>query len=271
MPLEANLIMDSEQAKFILQSFRSSGAHDQETDVQAEPLLAEALEQMKRDPDLAAWFAQEQAFDSVITRKLREVSPPAGLRTEILAGLRVEPPESTARVSRRRWLSGAVAAAGGLLLAAAATWKLRRSDAESATRLAFEKDMSVILDEGFDLDLLAPDHHRAVAWLHQEKAIEGLIVPRGLSALSSVGCRVFDWRDGRVSLICFRTKDNQIIHLFSLPRTALRGDLPGRDPILGVHGNWTMASWTEGTRLYALAGRIDDATLRQLAEPAKTS
>ena len=78
--------MNSTEAKFILQARRPDGADD------AEPRFAEALEQARRDPALAAWLAREQAFDAAVAEKLRSTQPPAGLREAILAGAKVSRP-----------------------------------------------------------------------------------------------------------------------------------------------------------------------------------
>jgi hypothetical protein len=72
--------MTNEEAQFLLQGYRPDGR-----DAQA-PQLAEALEQMKRDPTLQRWFEEQQAFDKAITEKLRSEPIPPGLKGDILAG-----------------------------------------------------------------------------------------------------------------------------------------------------------------------------------------
>src|SRR5256885_15392838 len=71
--------MNEQEARLILQAYRP-GAQDQ-----SDPRFAEALQEAARNPQLARWFAEEQAFDQAIAAQLAALPAPFGLKTRILA------------------------------------------------------------------------------------------------------------------------------------------------------------------------------------------
>lgn len=72
--------MNNEEAKYILQAYRLNGQDAQD------PQFREALEQLKRDPELARWFAEERAIDSRIGAKLKAgIKAPVNLKALLLA------------------------------------------------------------------------------------------------------------------------------------------------------------------------------------------
>ena len=96
--------MTNQDAKLVLSAYRPNGADARD------PFFEQALQQAKRDPELMEWFEKQRAFDRVIVAKLRTIEPPAGLNSQILAGLRA------VRVPRHS-VSPWVAVAGALLVA----------------------------------------------------------------------------------------------------------------------------------------------------------
>ncbi|MDP9292359.1 MAG: hypothetical protein M3O82_08355, partial [Verrucomicrobiota bacterium] len=62
--------MDREAAKVLLECYRPGGADAND------PTFAEALREVQSDPELAQWFANQQAFDSVIVGKLAHLPAP---------------------------------------------------------------------------------------------------------------------------------------------------------------------------------------------------
>ncbi|HEX2099142.1 MAG TPA: hypothetical protein VHF69_00680, partial [Candidatus Synoicihabitans sp.] len=115
--------MTNDEAKFRLQAYRSNGADG------ADPAMLEALEHAQRDEALRAWLAREQAFDAVVAAKLREVSPPAGLRESILAGTQMT--RRSGALTRRRFPAWLAQAAAVALLVAVATIAVRLFEAKA--------------------------------------------------------------------------------------------------------------------------------------------
>lgn len=72
--------MNNQEAKWILQACRPGGRDD------PDPMFAEALEQVRRDPELREWFVEERAFDSHVHDKLQQaITVPSGLKAALLA------------------------------------------------------------------------------------------------------------------------------------------------------------------------------------------
>src|SRR5438046_1604685 len=104
--------MNTQEAKFILQAYRTGGEDAND------PQIAEALDQVKRDPELARWFAEQMSFDTAAVRALKEVPIPGPLRETILLGHRVIKPQ----LWWKRPVWWAVAASFLILLSLTGSW-----------------------------------------------------------------------------------------------------------------------------------------------------
>ena len=91
--------MDTKQAKFILHSWRVSGADADD------PHFTEALHLLDRDLDLADWFAREQLVARshfyAIKPRQDEIVAARGFQDQDLAGLMVTAGEKNLRIGRR--------------------------------------------------------------------------------------------------------------------------------------------------------------------------
>jgi hypothetical protein len=194
--------MNSQEAKFILQAYRHNGADARD------PHFAEALAQAARDPQLAAWVAEDQELHRLLNRSLRAIPVPADLKINILAGGKIVRPAFKWRQSA--WL--AAAAAVMLLLSMTIRW-LPREDAVDYA--AFRETMSRFLNTEFNqtLDLATNDVPTLHQWLENAKAPIPSNLPSGLVEGAGLGCRVLDFHGSKVSLVCFRAR-GEVVHLF---------------------------------------------------------
>lgn len=85
--MHSNKVMDKEQARFILQSFRPDGADAKDPD------FAEALAVAAEDRELGDWLAAERAQDAAFAAALNALEIPDDLRENILMVLRGDHPE----------------------------------------------------------------------------------------------------------------------------------------------------------------------------------
>ncbi len=74
--------MDNATIKLML------GAYRAETSDQDDPFFAAALRAVEQDPELAAWFKEEQRFDALMVGTLKQASAPANLKDLILLNAR---------------------------------------------------------------------------------------------------------------------------------------------------------------------------------------
>ena len=243
--------MTEEEARLILQSYRPG------TDDESDPQFAEALEAAERNPALARWLAEEQAFDDAMAAKLAALPEPFGLKTRILAQTKrvVRPPQWS--------LAAALAAVAALLFLAAQIVSLFRPGAVATTRATdYAREMVSFVRLDPSLDLTSHDLGAIKNWLTQNEALTAT-VPARLAALESVGCRVLSFRGHNVSLICFRRTKNGLAHLFVVDRTALPEMRPGQPPRFTAAGEWMTASWAEGNQVYMVAVRGDVEAVKQ--------
>src|ERR1700747_1104240 len=75
--------VNNQEAKFILSAYRPSGEDA------CGAAFAAALEQVNRDPDLAAGFAEQRALDGATSDAICSIPIPRDLRANILAGPRI--------------------------------------------------------------------------------------------------------------------------------------------------------------------------------------
>ena len=245
--------MNNEQAKVILSAYRLGGE-----DAGA-PEFAEALEQARRDPELARWFTEERALDAAIAAKLKVAPVPSHLENTILAGRKLIRPAAWWR--QTGWL--AAAAAVVLLLGVSAS-VLLTSRTPTLGRLQTD---SVVLLAGLDhLDLATNNLAGVRTWLASRSAHEDLVVPAGLKNRTPLGCRIFDWQGRKVTLVCFkldgRAADGEA-HLLVVDASQLRG-APGGPAQFAQRGRWATAAWRKGNHVYVLAMHGNEASMRKL-------
>ena len=232
--------MNSLEAKFILEACRSG-------DLDAsDPKIAEALQAMESDPELANWFAATQELDRALIAKLKAVPVPADLAGRIRAGKPVAEVETT-RWTRRQWLS--LAALIVIMAALAALMIPRSAPADLAT---FRNDMAEFMDRRWDrtFDLADPEFAKVKQWLESRTDSIQIDVPLTLASSRTIGCKTLTWHGNTATLICFMPKNaGTVVHILVVNRSALT-DAPGEEPQLARLTNWNSASWSRGNKVY---------------------
>ncbi len=235
--------MNNEEAKLILRAYRPGGQDA------SDPVFSEALEQARRDPELARWFAHEQAMDSRISAKVRStIEPPDNLKAQLLAQSKIVRPEFNRR--RRNWVY-AIAAALALLISLSLVWLRTSGGSFTQYRSEMAQFAGLHLDR---LDLMTRDVAEIRHWLSQKDSHEGLVLPAGLDGKPSLGCRLLEWKGRKVSLICFELENRQVGHLLVIDGGAFN-DAPGDAPQFQQVGEVATASWSRGGKTYVVASK----------------
>jgi RNA polymerase sigma-70 factor (ECF subfamily) len=75
----ASRFMNYEEAKAVLQVYRSNGADASDL------RFAEALKRLEQDPELARWFEEQKRFDASVAQGLRTIAVPGDLQAALLS------------------------------------------------------------------------------------------------------------------------------------------------------------------------------------------
>ncbi|HEY0946602.1 MAG TPA: hypothetical protein VGD81_15090 [Opitutaceae bacterium] len=242
--------MTNDEARFLLHAYRPNGADS------GDPALRDALEHAQRDPALRAWFEREQAYDRVVSDKLRTITPPPGLREAILAGARV----SSARAWWRRpaWL--AMAASVAILLVAAFAWSRRGPlvSLDEATHVAIRDMASEAMHGSHGLEYGALG-----VWLENPANRLAAGVPVDFSQLRAQRCRTLRLGGRELFEICFqRGASGEWYHVYLAPRRGFSVGPEEAEPVFRQQGNVATATWYDARHVYVLATRASLDALR---------
>lgn len=247
--------MDNERAKMILSAYRPDGADAND------PVFAEALAQVRRDPELARWFAAERALDERMHAALRSARPPANLKDALLLT------EKVSRLPARRawWTQPAwLAAAAAVVLSAGLTFFPLRPDREPMTLAGVTSEMARMQrEERISLGAMTSDPEQVRRWLKAHDGPHEFTVPAGLASQTRIGCQVLDIRGHKVSLICFQIGGGEMVHLLVIDRRHLADPPVVGKPWLLQEGELAFASWSDDDRTYVIAGHGSAESLRQ--------
>ena len=241
--------MNREQAKKILQAHRPGGqdAHD--------PLFREALNQVRRDPQLSAWLDQQTRLDAVIGRKLKQFTAPSGMRTQFLE-------TSVPRTFRGRGLTLAMAA-GLIGLAVLTGLFLTRPHPGRISAFAdYRKHMASVLRQFPRLDMETERIVEMREWLATRHALVEVEIPPALARFPGIGCRTLEWRGKEFALLCFMV-DGEAVHLFVFrPSDFPEFEFSSSPEFARVTG-MTTAAWERGGIVYLSLTKGDEPFLRR--------
>ena len=223
--------MNNQEAKFILRAYRSNGVDANDA------LFAEALRQAQQDPVLRTWLASEQALDAAIASKLKDITPPAGLREAILTGAKVS---SNRRSFWRQpqWISLGAAAAL-LITTSIAVWP-KRASAESRLLTEFAlKDTAGPSHDGHGVEVQAL---QAMLGNSNLRLREGLAVD--FNALRGTGCRTLHVDGREVFEICFN-RNGTWFHLYAVRASSGETLSTSEEIEYRERGRFSCASWSD--------------------------
>lgn len=254
--------MDNERAKIILSAYRPNGADAQD------PLLREALEQARLDPELSQWLADQQRFDLQMSTAVRSIRPPDSLKAQILAAAQAnkKSPSTRAGTRRRRLINPAwLALAATVVLSISGIFAFRMTAPQPVAFSAVTDRILQVRDElPGTLGALSPDPKELQRWLATHKGPNGFALPNGLVDKNSVGCQVFNVKGNKVSLICFQLDDKRIVHYFVMDRSSLTDPPPVGKPVVHHKDGASLICWSDERRSYVLAEFAPNRELKNL-------
>ncbi len=245
--------MNREEAQFILGAYRpnSEDARD--------PQFREALELARRDPELARWFAQEQALDRAFSAKIRSRPVSPELKAQLLL-VRTTARRRPVWWRRPAWL--AVAAGLGVALASSGIW-LDRGE-KPADFAGFRAAMVAAASDMSDhADVWGLDHAGYRKWLAENQGTADFVLPAALADKAISACKVVGWDGRKVTMLCLkfggRHLDVFVIDAAELPGVRLDATLR-----FFTAADVTAAAWQRDGKIYLAAGAMPRADLQQL-------
>jgi hypothetical protein len=244
--------MTREEAKFVLAAYRSNGQDSGELQ------FKEALALLKADPELARWFAHEQAMDAAISNQMRTVPVPAGLKAELLAARKTIP-------AQRWWLKPAwlAAAASFALLLTIGSLVIRHQTSDTNFVQFRHAMVEASLDMKHHLEVTGLDADALKQWIDQHHGSSGFELPAGLADKPIGGCKILNWQGNQVTLLCFmfdgKHEDLFVVEAANLPKMVL-----AEQPRFTKDGDVTTSAWRQAGKVYLLAGNISETGLKGL-------
>lgn len=235
--------MTTQEAKQILQLYRPG------VDDAAEPEVAAALKLAKEDAELGHWLETQQAFHAAVSAKLREVTPPPGLKEKLLA--QSDKIVALPQPPQRRmawWFAAAAIVVGAVLMA-----RMTHAPVHPDKFMNFQERMVSTAIRQYRMDITTNDMAQVRRYLENHGSPADYQVPAGLERLQLTGAASLRWRSNPVSMVCFDRGNKQMVFLFVTPRTALK-DPPPAQPVEKKISQFETLSWSSGDKCYVLAG-----------------
>jgi uncharacterized membrane protein YbaN (DUF454 family) len=239
--------MDSQRAREILLLFRP-GVSDAD-----DPEFREALELVKRDPELRRWFDEHCARQSLIRDRLKKIAVPGELKKRILDDI-------AAREAIVWWQQPAfrvLAAAAAIVLLIGLVYFWPRPDT-SLSFAAYQRNMVGNIQRIYPtMDMVTTNVAGILQYLTQKQGHADYVLPQPLQRLPGIGCAILPWRSKKVSLICLDAGQQSELYVFVINRADLPDPPPIDRPQFNRIGRLTSASWSHADKTYILAGPGD--------------
>jgi len=238
--------MNNQEAKLILQAYRSNGQDA------SDPFFADVLEQARRDPELQKWFAEEILLNTRLQVRLEAAIPvPSGLKANLLALRKtIRPVPWWFRPMNLAAAAVILLSLGIVLLLLPQKGAQIESFRETMARNSLQTEGHVVFE--------SHDLAKIQQWL-QDRGMESRFdLPTMLQSGTPQGCRVVDWDGHKATMVCFHLQDGQHMDLFVMDRTGLPDFPDNSAPQFASADGLMTTMWAKGGKLYLLTGQNQD-------------
>lgn len=247
--------MTTDEAKVILQAYR-------QTDADAgDPLFAEALALVERDPALRGWFESEQALDQAVSDDLESMPPPPGLRDRIVSSMAAQRPESRTAHWSGLWSWAGIAATVALFCSATLALKpVRRETVANSALAQFAisdaQHPKTHNNHGEDAEAL-----NAVLKRKSTRLSDPL--PLNFASLRETGCRTLSVEGREVLEVCFK-RNGAGLHYYIARRQDFPHLVAPVKPSISDTKEASIATWADSAMIHVVVTRPDHAALEKL-------
>ncbi|HRI11614.1 MAG TPA: hypothetical protein PLX89_01305 [Verrucomicrobiota bacterium] len=241
--------MTVNEAKEILRRCRPATADA------AEPEVADALELVRREPELAAWWAAEQAWQAQARSSLRGMEPPAGFRESLECRMR----RSRQAAWRRPIVALALAAAVALVFVGW-RWQWAPANFGDEDYVVWRQRMARVALREYRMDVVTNSLVAVERFLVQSGSPTQVTLPLPVGSLPVMGGAALRFQNRPVSMICFDRGGGQLLWLFAIDHS---GPSPkSSDPRFEQIGTLATMLWTSGDRVLLMAVQGNEQTVR---------
>lgn len=259
--------MDQATAKMVLGVYRL-GHQDA-----GDPFFAEAMREVEQDPALAAWFEEEQRFDSQVSETLKQTPAPVGLKELILLNAKAagEPPPIVGQTfwGRQPRVKTWLAMAASLMLAfvlGRQTLPASRPSPVASGRFANANPLvlQAIAYTGKmpALQFVCNDPLVVTRWIEEKSAAMkmGKLIDKPMASMQMIGSGTARWEGKPVIFIALQNGE-QMGMLYLVRAADFPDAATGADEIVEKDG-WVAETGRSGERLYVLTTKGTRANLR---------
>jgi hypothetical protein len=272
--------MTREEAQNILQLCRPGSIEDRN-----DPLLAEAFTEVENDPELAAWFVADQAFDEKFAAELATITPPEALKSSLLAGMRAHqlkalqtqtehlaqsspaPTTAVPTTAPAWWRKPWIGIAALFIVMIGVTLSPDQSVktdtlAQAAPQQQIPGVLKFLSDQIDGLQLDSFDKRDAQftnlqTFLASSGSPTPETLPQFFDQMQTIGCVTFDYNQTKLSMICFNSES--VYHLITAFKTNFPDVLPNQAQNYQFKDK-AFKIWTEGelVRIITVQGTEKD-------------
>ncbi len=255
--------MTIEEAKSILAAAHPDGSHPDDAEV------AQALKLAETEPELAAWLAEESAFDSTFSKALESIEPPTDLKDKLLA---LEPAshepaqeDKVIPMPTPWWKSKGLlsAAATVAILFGFAAILLKPTQVQAEANLThFHDSVANHFRSNPKLHVTSDDLDKIRSQLgEQGQPVPGELPPK-VDALLELGYGTFDYQGHPVAYISMH--DDDAYHLYVVSQATFDQAPSIEQPQVVADSDLALMTWTDQGNLYVLILRGNVEELKQL-------
>jgi hypothetical protein len=240
--------VDSRQAREILSVYRPGSADA------ADPQMAEALDQVKLDPELAAWFHEHCAVYTAIRAKLKAVPVPPGLKRQIIVGqadhARIIPLPAPAKI---------LLAAAAVVLLTTIVWFTFNTRPSENTFARYRDHVARSVQRTTEyMKMYSTNQTDVLAYFVANQRPADFALSKTLQQLPAEGGSALTWNNHPVEMLCLNagpaTGPRNDLWVWVMDKNAVP-DAPGASTQFRQVGNLMTASWSADDKIYVLAAR----------------
>ena len=201
----------------------------------------------KEDTELRSFLEWQNEFHVKIRQSLRQIQPPVGLKTRILA--RRTPAVKIIWWKRPELM--ALAAAVAILIGSLAFWLPSPGSNSFAD---YHARMAKTALREYRMNMVSSDPSQIRSFLAGHGHPADYEIPEKISKLSGAGCALLRWNDHPVSLVCLRQPNQDLLWLFVAKADVFKKQATVSKPEFRQTGKLASVTWTARGLTYILAG-----------------